>query len=66
MPAGISIAPNAACSTRTAMSIPIETESPASNEASENPPTPIRNIRLRPNRSARLPSGIISPASTST
>ena len=62
---GISAAPNTPCSTRNSTISGRLTAAPQSIEAMVKPPIEIRNIRLRPIRSASQPeSGVMIAAET--
>ena len=64
--AGLSAAAPTPCSTRPVISQPIEGASEHTTDATVNTATPVRNTRLRPNRSAKTPPASSSMATSST
>lgn len=62
--AGHTSAPPMPISARIAISIPTFTDNPASSENPANMAAPMKNIRLRPNRSARRPAVTMSTPKT--
>lgn len=52
---GASIAPNAPCAARAAISIPNDCAAPPTADATANPIAPPMNVHLRPNRSPIRP-----------